>query len=196
MPSRLLKLLAFVMISSSANAALAAPAMFVPPDPGTGWWIRESLLRPASTTVSGVTIDQINTSLVANAGALSAIHVCYVEGLAAGNIIGLTRETQTEIDSTLRENPSAFRRTIEQDGKQFVVQAGIYETCEGEKAAFVMLTQNGKLHSFFPQEARFAWLPDRGKEVVGIASCFLCGDMTELHYDGRRDRFYPEYVGD
>lgn len=183
-------------VLSVCPVAIGAPALIVPPDPGTGWWIRKNVLRPISTSVAGVGLADINTYLTKHSGGMTPQRICYVEGLAAGNIIGLLRETQAEIDETMREHPGAFRRMIVQGGKQFIVQTGVYEDCEGGTSSFVIVTEGGKLHSFLPQEARFAWLPDRGKDVAGISSCFLCGDMTELHYDSRRDRFYTEYVGD
>lgn len=183
--------------ASLASPAFAAPVMIITPEQelGAPWWER-SVLRPVNVSLSGVSVEAINLLLAAR----SAIppEICYLDALSTDGIIGATRKVQEEIDKDLAGASAPFRRTVTApSGRTFSVQAGISESCDGDKRAFLMVvTSDGKLHSFLPLQTRFVRLADSRHGLASYSSCFFCGELTELHYDAARDRFYEEYVGD
>lgn len=196
--SMLMRLILGLLVMLPATA-LAEPVTIVSAADGNGaWWIQPMAHRPIASRLGNVTVEDINRDLAERVGALTPLKVCYVGALSGANIVGFTRKVQAEINETMKAYPSAFRRTFDGGaGKLFTIEAGVYEACDGATSAFVMMTDAaGKLHSFFAQEPRFVWLPEKSKGSVGLSGCFYCGDMTLIHYDQRRDAFYFEYIGD
>ena len=187
-----------ILLAVSAAVAFAQPVMIVPAEKGTGWWIREAVLRPAAKSIGSVTADEINSNLQRRRGAVEPLMVCYLGAFSSASIIGATREVQTEIDEELKQHPQAFLTSFETAaGKRFIIQTGVFEACTGEKSSYVMITDAaGKLHSFFPQEGSFTAMHKRDGGPVILTTCFYCGDGTAVHYDASRDRFYFEYIGD
>lgn len=207
------RLFAVALAAGAAFLPSAASAQTVRPDPfvfvfdrdekgGTGealsWWLLQSTIRPMGKSVSGVPLERLNKAVEDPASTW-----CYASAFTPASFVSPSRRVQAQIEETFRGHSSAlFRSTAPFTGA--AVQdavVGNYETCDGAAGAFVLITDRaapspGIVYlKTFPEWQGLMWLRPE-KDGLTISSCFECGHVERLYYDGARRRFYWMNEGD
>lgn len=169
-------------------------------NPGTGlaWWLRDSIIRPTSTIVSGVSVADLNR----HRGEI-AEPWCYASELTSRSFSSPFRAVQAEIDKTFSDHTDATFRVAADftgDGRTEDAVVGNYETCGGQVGVFTLITDRAEPRRIVFLDERtgwkgLIWLRQEGDALV-VGGCFECGHAESLFYDPRRSRFYWENSGD
>jgi hypothetical protein len=165
---------------------------------GLAWWLRDSIIRPTETAVSGVSIDDLNR----HRDSLEEPW-CYASELTPRSFSSPFRAVQAEIEETFREQADVTFRVaadLTGDGQFEDAVVGNYETCGGRVGVFTLITSREEPRRIVFLDERtgwkgLIWLRLEGGVLV-IGGCFECGHAEALFYDQRRSRFYWENAGD
>lgn len=169
-------------------------------DEDSAWWLSKTVVRPMDKQVDGISVETLSS--YDSGSAVPTPKICFVAGLSANQIAGISRRQQGKIDETLKEaGTEAFYRTgTTADGTRWALRSAVFESCDGEKGG-LLITYNPQTRQLYRLDVQ----PDQplnflfGAEAPALArsgGCFFCGDSSALYYDAQRKRFYWEYEGD
>ena len=160
------------------------------------WWIKPVEVRPKGTSVSGLSLKEIN-----QARSDSFSEWCYADAFTRKSFSSPFESVRTQIDETMWDkNLPGFKASGAFTGVNFQdAVVGNYEDCNGHRGAFILIsdrTQPKKV--VYVREwsdwKGFIWLKkDANDDSLRVGSCLYCGDWSELSYDIKRKRFYWIY---
>lgn len=167
------------------------------PSTNEAWWLRFMVIRPMGTSVSGVTLARINEKR-----GMAATEWCFADALSSKSFASVHREVQIEIDQSMSNKESANFAVSGPftGGETLDAVVGNYETCHGQKGAFLLITDRSPMPKIVHLDEwenwrGLIWLRHEG-DSLHVGSCFDCGHIESLFYDYRRSRFYWENTGD
>jgi hypothetical protein len=192
--------LSAIIAGAISVAAYAAPAVFVSPKQGHAWWTTQPIVRPMMKSIDGIPLAALN-SFRKNVEVM-AQDLCYAEDVKRTTYVGLTRETQAEIDETLSSlKGDPFRQIVTTpDGRRYIARAAIGEECDTKTPVGMVIIYDAQtrvitdLQTYENDPFNFLW-PADGPALLGLSGCFECGDSNSLYYDVTRRKFYWEYDG-
>ncbi len=165
---------------------------------GLAWWLKDSIIRPTSTVVSGISVAELNR----HRGEMEEPW-CFASELTARSFSSPFRAVQAEIDETFSNHADATFRVsgdLTGDGQPEDAVVGNYETCGGQVGVFTLITTRTEPRRVMFLDERTGWKGliwlRREADALVVGGCFECGHAESLFYDPRRSRFYWENSGD
>ena len=157
------------------------------------WWIKSVVVRPRGTSVSGVSLKEIN-----EARSDSFSEWCFADALTRKSFSSPVESIRAEIDESMwDENLPGFKASgAFTGGSDQEAVVGNYEDCNGQQGAFILISDRSQPKKVvYVREwndwTGFIWLKmDKSDDSLRVGSCMYCGDWSELSYDIKRKRFY------
>jgi hypothetical protein len=205
----MVKAVAVVALFFMSTPVLAEPSVFVRSESGTAWWDSVMEARIIGQNAGDVTVQKLSNYL-AEEMIFSPYEVCALKSVDASVFVGLDKQTQEEINTTL-PHVSWRQESKTPDGRYILGQIVLFEGCDEDDPRGAALLATDKItseilrwqpigDSIGEKGARVpTWVmfmePGEDGELFAYSGCTECGARTSVYYDVTRKRIYTEYNG-
>jgi hypothetical protein len=203
------KAAALAILFSMSAPAFAEPSVFVRGESGMAWWNGNMEARIIGQQANTVTAKKLSAYL-AEEMVFSPYEICSLKSVDASTFVGLDKQTQEGISSTL-PHVSWRQEGKAPDGREIIGQIVLFEGCypDDPRGAALLATDRETTEILKWQPIgdtirdkgvrQPTWVmfmePGEDGELFAYSGCTECGARTSVYYDVTRKKIYTEYNG-